>query len=69
MSVKQVESVKIGEPDPKLFEIPDDYREMSPSAVELTRASALGIPLPPSLAESVQKRDRAYQESRKHKPQ
>ena len=66
--ITQVESVILGEPDAGLFQIPEDYREMSPGAVETTRASALGVALPPSLAADLPRRDRAYRQSQRHKP-
>jgi hypothetical protein len=68
-SLKQVESVKLGEPDSKLFEIPGSYREMSPSQVEQTRAlTVLRRELPPLVTEGLKQRDKRYHESWKNKP-
>jgi hypothetical protein len=54
-------SVQIGEPDPSLFIVPDEYTEVSPSGMENARAKALGrSALPDRVVESLRRRDDAY---------
>lgn len=57
--------ITMGPPDPKLFNIPDDYGEVSPSAMQEARRKALGLPpVPPRVLESLRKRDSLYFQNR-----
>jgi hypothetical protein len=52
-------------PDPKLFNIPDDYAEVPPSAMHEARGKALALPPAPSrVLESLRKRDSLYLQNR-----
>jgi len=54
-------SVVAGEPDPALFVIPQDYREVLPSEMETERAKALGRSGPPAgLSNSLSRKDEIY---------
>jgi hypothetical protein len=61
-----VNSIVVGEPDPKLFNVPQDYREVSPSQMETERAVALGRSLPPGAAETMKFKDDRYWKSSRH---
>jgi hypothetical protein len=67
-SVKEVTSITLGIPDPALFDIPESYVEMSPSAVEGAHSASLGKPIPPAMLESMQRHDRSYYNELKNKP-
>lgn len=54
-------SITPGEPDPALFVVPEDYREVSPGEMERERAKFLGRPvLPPAVEERLKSQDEAY---------
>ncbi|MCW5979981.1 MAG: hypothetical protein KIT09_18005 [Bryobacteraceae bacterium] len=53
-------SVRIGAPDPKLFEIPDSYVEKSPSEMNRANAAKLGRTLTAKRLEALGREDRRY---------
>jgi len=56
-------TVTVGTPDPKLFEIPEDYAELSPSeAAEAhrTNAGGSGRTVPEKMLQRLAKEDREY---------
>jgi hypothetical protein len=58
-------SITAGEPDPALFAVPGEYRDVSPGELEGERAKALGrTALPPSLEERLKSRDEDYTRGR-----
>jgi hypothetical protein len=62
----QALKVVVGTPDPKLFEVPPDYAEMSPSQMHeaLTRQSVdPGRPLPESMRRRLEREDQRYFEN------
>jgi hypothetical protein len=58
-------SLTVSEPDPTLFAVPDDYREVSPGEMERERAKSLGrAALPATLEEHLKSKDEAYSRAR-----
>jgi hypothetical protein len=56
-----VTSIKMGEPDPSLFDLPSDYTEVKPSDLELERAKALGLSaVPATMIDGLNRRDEGY---------
>lgn len=58
-------TVKMGEPDPKLFEVPANYTERAPSEALAELARRLGVPAPAS-NRGLEIADKKYWDSRKN---
>ncbi|MCW5977991.1 MAG: hypothetical protein KIT09_07925 [Bryobacteraceae bacterium] len=57
----KVTDVVLGDPDPALFDVPGDYREVPPSEMEKERMAVLGYKNPlPTLMEHLKARDERY---------
>ena len=64
-----VTSVQLGEPLRSEFEIPSDYREMSPSAVQAEIYEGRTLkPVPDQIKESMKTSDARYYASQSDKP-
>ena len=55
-----VTSVTLGEPDPALFSIPSEYREVAPSEMDAEMTKGLGVTIRPNAAAELKRRDDIY---------
>lgn len=56
----QVVKVLVGTPEPRLFEVPLDYTEVSPSQMANARIASAGRPMPPGMRQRLEQQDQQY---------